>query len=560
MRSPGPAARVGAWIDGAPGQRWPLWLLPIAALYLVFALERLWVAEDAYITFRYAQQVVEGHGLRFNAADPAPVEGYSNSLWLLWAVVQEGVGIPASIGANAVSVACGLLVGLVVARTARRHLELGVVPTLAAVGLLAGFAPFAVWSTSGLEVMPQTLCFLCAAVWLTFGERPRDHHAAGAAALGLALLRIEGIAWLPVIAAGAAAVRAYEGREVRRPLVRFAAVPLVLYALFTAWRVYAFGSLASHTMQAKLGGALGVTLSRGLRYVGLSAVSLLVPLLLPLAVAAAARGPRLRARWLWIGALALALPAWSVTVGGDYMRMYRFLVPSAPFLALCIGGLVQALPLRAGVALAGAAALAGNLPVHGVWIVPASALQALTTVSGDSAFVGGTFQFATEERPHDIEHLALAAFVEPGDSVVLAAIGRNGYHTRAHLIDQCGLVARQPELAARRAERVGRRAGHDSCLAPPAFAYLEPDVLAFTSFRAVPGADADLLMHTVRRLRKHDTQSGYYPDFVAVPLDDGELLYGVGLRRAVYRAEREAGWQRYRAALRELRRAGGGSG
>ena len=37
--------------------------------------------DDAYISFRYAQNLLDGHGLVFNPGDP--VEGYSNLLWVL---------------------------------------------------------------------------------------------------------------------------------------------------------------------------------------------------------------------------------------------------------------------------------------------------------------------------------------------------------------------------------------------------------------------------------------------------------------------------------------------
>ena len=38
--------------------------------------------DDAFVTFRYAENFVNGHGFVFNPGD-APVEGYSNFLWLL---------------------------------------------------------------------------------------------------------------------------------------------------------------------------------------------------------------------------------------------------------------------------------------------------------------------------------------------------------------------------------------------------------------------------------------------------------------------------------------------
>jgi arabinofuranosyltransferase len=40
-----------------------------------------YVVDDAYISFRYARNLIEGHGLVFNPGEK--VEGYTNFLWVL---------------------------------------------------------------------------------------------------------------------------------------------------------------------------------------------------------------------------------------------------------------------------------------------------------------------------------------------------------------------------------------------------------------------------------------------------------------------------------------------
>ncbi|HRI66138.1 MAG TPA: hypothetical protein PK156_17945, partial [Polyangium sp.] len=42
------------------------------------------VADNAYPTFTYARNLAEGHGLRFNAADPAPTPGSSSVMLVLF--------------------------------------------------------------------------------------------------------------------------------------------------------------------------------------------------------------------------------------------------------------------------------------------------------------------------------------------------------------------------------------------------------------------------------------------------------------------------------------------
>src|SRR4030042_4407855 len=58
------------------------WLL-VSALFLVCAVMSFTVTtEDAYISFRYAENVAQGYGLAFNPGESA-AEGYSNPTWVL---------------------------------------------------------------------------------------------------------------------------------------------------------------------------------------------------------------------------------------------------------------------------------------------------------------------------------------------------------------------------------------------------------------------------------------------------------------------------------------------
>src|SRR4051794_38635643 len=71
-----PAARVSWWVV-------VLGLVGCAVALLL--LERyigVYMPDDAYITYRYAENLAAGKGLVFNAA-AAPVEGYSNLSWIV---------------------------------------------------------------------------------------------------------------------------------------------------------------------------------------------------------------------------------------------------------------------------------------------------------------------------------------------------------------------------------------------------------------------------------------------------------------------------------------------
>ena len=66
----------------------------------------LWfVCDDAYISFRFAKNAAQGHGLRYNLGDHVPVEGYSNFLWTVIASGVERVGLDPSVSMPALSAA-----------------------------------------------------------------------------------------------------------------------------------------------------------------------------------------------------------------------------------------------------------------------------------------------------------------------------------------------------------------------------------------------------------------------------------------------------------------------
>ena len=58
------------------------WGVPVVLIAgVVDAIAIRWTCDDAFISFRYARNLVRGHGLVFNPGEA--VEGYTNFLWTL---------------------------------------------------------------------------------------------------------------------------------------------------------------------------------------------------------------------------------------------------------------------------------------------------------------------------------------------------------------------------------------------------------------------------------------------------------------------------------------------
>ena len=71
----GYSRKVETWLGGQLG-------LPARLGLLGWLAEMSWfLTDDAFISFRYVRNLLEGHGLVFNPGER--VEGYSNFLWTL---------------------------------------------------------------------------------------------------------------------------------------------------------------------------------------------------------------------------------------------------------------------------------------------------------------------------------------------------------------------------------------------------------------------------------------------------------------------------------------------
>ncbi len=200
----GPAARGGAGSAGVA-----LSILPWLALLVWLSATAWFLCDDAFISFRYARNLLEGHGLVFNPGEY--VEGYTNFLWVLELAALWGLlGIPPEQAAPWLSVACtvGTLaaLGLWCARLPmlrRRRLAAWM-----AFGLLCSSATFAVWTSGGgLETRQFTLFIVVAVVCLSLWRSERWGLAAASLSLALAAgTRPEGL-MTGLVCIGWAAIR-----------------------------------------------------------------------------------------------------------------------------------------------------------------------------------------------------------------------------------------------------------------------------------------------------------------------------------------------------------------
>lgn len=472
--STAPAPNGGVGRDAAHS----VGLVLALVIYAVLVSRSNFVIDDAYISFTYARNWAAGLGLVYNAGGEV-VEGFSNPLWVAFLRLPAELDWPLGVVSRLVSVLCGALLIDMTGRALRRDLKLSPLATGLGLLALAAFPPFAVWCTGGLETAPFAL-LLFAAFRALCGRTVASQTSAGLLAglfgIGIVWIRAEGLLWICALAASALAAHFADRRRragtPRRVLVFVGASLLGLVALL-AWRQFTFGEWLPNTAHAK-GALSSATLARGAKTTATFVLLFLTPLLAPFALFARTNDRRAHA----FGAVTFlaAIALYNVLVGGDWMPMFRFFAPAAPFLALTLGLLADGPRRLQARILVSLGIILATLPLYGISVVPRAWLEPLYFRSFE---VG----YQSEWERHETSTRNLEAFTaigqglsevsEPGDSLTAGAIGAIGYYSdELTIYDRNGLVDK--DIARAAATGSDRSAGHDKRVPRAYFIDREP--------------------------------------------------------------------------------------
>src|SRR5580693_5823649 len=247
------------------------WAVPAAATVLMAAGVAHWfdpylVVDDAFISFRFADNLARGLGLVYNAGER--VEGYSNFLW----TVLLAAGARAGLDIVQLSIVLALLAALatvvLLCLWSRRIFERGAPGARKAGGLLPALAAalppllFAATGSQARYVVSglETLLFGFLISWAAFLLAERRAPLAAGCVFGLAAMtRPEGAMY----AAAAAAVVLLAWPERRRQVLLLGAGLLALLLPYLAWRWSYYGDLLPNTYYAKAAGWSLARMERG---------------------------------------------------------------------------------------------------------------------------------------------------------------------------------------------------------------------------------------------------------------------------------------------------------
>jgi len=313
------------------------------ALCALFLFVLLWnslyyapyVTDDAFISFRYARNLVEGNGLVYNAGER--VEGFSNFLWVLVEAGLLAARLPILSGVKLLGLASALATALLTHRLARMLWPEAPLKALLALAGVCLNTSLALWSQGGLETAFFAALLLGAVT--RFEAEQRDPAARPWSAL------LFGLAWMtrpeaPVYALYFAARRLLP--RGRAPLGRRDAVwaggLLAVVVPYEAWGLLYYGALLPHTHAAKLGrdaSLLGRSLATSQLVQFAVRQGWALPALLAVGCLGSLRNPR-----------ALPVAVWAPLAGGaiflvyswnDWMPRFRFVVPMLPGIFLLVG-------------------------------------------------------------------------------------------------------------------------------------------------------------------------------------------------------------------------------
>lgn len=439
--------------------------LPIAVYAVGVAVVWPFEIDDAYISMRYARNLVRGCGLAFNCGEP-PLEGFTNMLLVLIEAGGMQLGMIGTWVPKTLNFAAGLWLLVELARRAG----------MSAAGMLAAWSvatatPIILWTAGGLE----TVMFAALATVGVMYHVDGCHRRAQALLVLATICRPEGaLYWL---------VTSADTLYRERARWRAVAAGAGAMALYGAAKLWHFGSLVPATHAAKERSMGLVTLAGGAAKL---ASHLSYNLALPVAALAVygawlrRNDPAVRYVALLAGFYAAYLVTRGYSVSMDHgWRLFVPLVALTGALLLITSSEIDRLASPRVLAAAIACLTVSRAQdLRSAWLVDINAASMRSQVPARE--LGPALQ-----RAHVAAGKWLAAHGKPSDTVVAHSIGAIGWYSDMRVIDTWSLVT--PELIAlRRRMRDGDSSAEAE--ARECIANQRPEFFAQDTLRVMPVA------------------------------------------------------------------------
>lgn len=341
-------------------------ILTIAASYALYlVISQRWMADDAFISFRYARNLTLGHGLVFNPGER--VEGYTNFLWTVLIAGSMKLGFEPIIASWILSIAFYLgtvATFVIVSWRWSQESDTKLFVPIAALCLLVHHESH-IYATSGMETAAVTFLVSLAFALLLTSRSDRALLLTGITLSLAALTRPDAL----IFAAGALIFVALHSRISLKRLTLVTAPLVFMYLPYWLWRFDYYGYLFPNTYYAKSGGS--AYFSQGLTYLQTYLNAYYVLGLFPLALILLFRLNKQGSGKLvgqpgsrWMAALIALFTVpylfYVARVGGDFM-FGRFLIPITGIMFFALEACIVRTGLRKTIAYGLAALVVGTV-------------------------------------------------------------------------------------------------------------------------------------------------------------------------------------------------------
>ena len=296
-------------------------------------------ADDAFISFRYAENLAVGNGPVWNSGER--VEGYTNFLWVLLLSLPAALNVSLVVSAQVLGVLASVGVvaavyGLARVWTAPLPVDRRNLIAMVTAAGLAMSAPFAFWTFAGLET--TLFAFLVTGgAFLHLREQQRNppFYWSGLVFLLATLTRPEGLLFfgLTYVFKAYDVISSRDKEDGTRRLISWLISFSVPLGIYIGWRMLYYGYPLPNTFYAKVPFDV-VQLERGLQYLaafGQTYIGLLLIL-----VPAAIYFSRDRRQPTYLLVLLSGWIGYVLYIGGDGLAGWRLLVPIMPILYFLI--------------------------------------------------------------------------------------------------------------------------------------------------------------------------------------------------------------------------------
>lgn len=304
--------------------------LTLMSLWLVLNSQILggWLVDDAYISFRYAKNLIDGHGLVFNPGEK--VEGYTNFLWTIFIALAIKLNADPAVVTVATTLLLSFIIMFLTAKIAMYSISNSW--STMVMFLVSVSSPFLLYTARGSGMETALFTTLILVVTLTIIKE--KWALAGFFTALTMLTRPDGVVLVCVIEI----YILYNCFFVTRKYISFIKYNIPFTTIFIPyfiWRWSYYGYLLPNTFYVKVGGTQTQFL-RGLEYLWNFGINhfILFSGLFGIIIVFLNIKEKIDQNKLLVINITLMYSLYIIAVGGDWMPGFRFGIVLIPFLAI----------------------------------------------------------------------------------------------------------------------------------------------------------------------------------------------------------------------------------